>query len=154
MSIEKAKVHLAKYDLSDKMIILEESSATVDLAAEALNVSPDEIAKSLSFDQKGETVIVLLAGERRIDNKKYKKTFSAKAKMLSIDEIEERTGHEMGGVCPFGVNSDVKVYLDESLKDYEYVYPACGGYNTAIKLSIEELEKASEFIEWVDISSK
>ncbi len=154
MSIEKAKVHLAKYDLSDKMIILEESSATVDLAAEALNVSPDEIAKSLSFDQKGETVIVLLAGERRIDNKKYKKTFSAKAKMLSIDEIEERTGHEMGGVCPFGVNSDVKVYLDESLKDYKYVYPACGGYNTAIKLSIEELEKASEFIEWVDISSK
>lgn len=154
MSIEKAKVHLAKYDLSDKMIILEESSATVDLAAEALNVSPDEIAKSLSFDQKGETVIVLLAGERRIDNKKYKKTFSAKAKMLSIDEIEERTGHEMGGVCPFGVNSDVKVYLDESLKDYEYVYPACGGYNTAIKLSIQELEKASEFIEWVDISSK
>ena len=154
MSIEKARKHLEIYELSDRMQILEESSATVDLAAQALGVTPDEIAKSLSFDQKGETVIVLLAGERRIDNKKYKGIFNCKAKMLSIDEIEERTGHEVGGVCPFGVNDDVKVYLDESLKDYQYVYPACGGYNTAIKLSIEELEEASKCLGWIDISSK
>lgn len=154
MSIEKARKHLEMYNLSDRMQILEESSATVDLAAQALGVTPDEIAKSLSFDQKGETVIVLLAGERRIDNKKYKRLFNCKAKMLSIDEIEERIGHGVGGVCPFGVNNDVKIYLDESLKDYLFVYPACGGYNTAIKLSIDELEKASESLDWVDISTK
>ncbi len=154
MSIERAERHLKKYELSDKMIIFEESTATVSLAAEALGVSEDEIAKSLSFDQKGETVLVLLAGQRRVDNKKYKKIFGCKAKMLPADEIEERIGHEMGGVCPFGVNEDVKVFLDESLKDYDFVYPACGGYNTAIKMSIEELEMASQSKGWVDISSK
>lgn len=154
MAIEKARIHLQKYNLDGKMQILKESSATVDLAAEALGVTPDEIAKSLSFDQKGETVIVLLAGERRVDNRKYKDFFKCKAKMLPYYEVEKRTGHEMGGVCPFGVNEGVKVYLDKSLKDYEYVYPACGGYNTAIKLSIAELEDSSEFLEWVDISKK
>lgn len=154
MSIEKAKKHLEKYNLSDNVIIFEESTATVELAAEALGVSEDEIAKSLSFDQKGETVLVLLAGKRRIDNKKYKQTFSCKARMLPADDVEDRTGHEMGGVCPFGVNEDVKVFLDESLKDYDFVYPACGGYNTAIKLSIDELEMASQSNGWVDISSK
>lgn len=154
MSIEKAKKHLEKYNLSDNVIIFEESTATVELAAEALGVSKDEIAKSLSFDQKGETVIVLLAGQRRVDNKKYKKTFSCKAKMLPANEVEERTGHEMGGVCPFGVKEDVKVFLDESLKDYDFVYPACGGHNTAIKLSIDELEMVSQSKGWVEISSK
>lgn len=154
MSLEKVKNHLKKYGLDERIMISEESSATVELAAKAFGICEDEIAKSLSFDLDGKTIIVVMAGLRKVDNKKYKSTFGKKAKMLKLDEVLEKTGHDVGGVCPFGLKDGVDVYLDNSLKDYEYVYPACGTKNSAIKLSIEELEEASQYVEWVDISKK
>ena len=151
MSIEKARKHLLKFGLSERIQEFPVSSATVALAAEALGTDEERIAKSLSFDLNGEAILVVAAGNRKIDNSKYKAQFGTKAKMLSAPEVEERIGHAVGGVCPFGINEGVPVYLDTSLKEYETVFPACGSSNSAIEMTIDELEKASGFSSWVDV---
>ena len=127
---------------------LEESSATVELAAQALGVEPGRIAKTLSFMVDGSPILIVAAGDVKIDNAKYKKFFGAKAKMLTPDEAVTLIGHAVGGVCPFAVNDGVTVYLDESLKKFVTVFPACGSSNSAIELTMEELEKYSLFKEW------
>ncbi len=151
MAIEKARKHLEKYDLADKIQEFDVSSATVELAAKALGTEEERIAKSLSFKIKDEAIIIVCAGDAKIDNKKYKAEFSTKAKMLSREEVLDLIGHEVGGVCPFGINDGVKVYLDESLKRFETVFPACGSPNSAIELTIEELEKVSLYTKWLDV---
>jgi prolyl-tRNA editing enzyme YbaK/EbsC (Cys-tRNA(Pro) deacylase) len=130
---------------------LDVSSATVELAALALGCEPCRIAKTLSFMVDGKPILIVAAGDTKIDNHKYKVRFGTKAKMLTPDEAEDLVGHAVGGVCPFAVKEDVTVYLDESLKRFETVFPACGSSNSAIELTIEELEKYSGFIAWVDV---
>ena len=127
------------------------SSATVELAAKALHCEPQRIAKTLSFMVENEAVLIVAAGDAKIDNPKYKAKFGKKAKMLSLDEVETVVGHVVGGVCPFAVNEGVKVYLDVSLKRFETVFPACGSSNSAIELTIPELEEYSGYAEWVDV---
>lgn len=127
------------------------SSATVEQAAQALSCRPERIAKTLSFNVNGRTILIVTAGDRKIDNAKYKTNFGAKAKMLTADEAEETIGHAVGGICPFGINPDIDVYLDISLKRFDTVFPACGSSNSAIELSIGELEKYSSFSAWVDV---
>lgn len=151
MSVEKVRNYLKEYGLEDRIMEFDQSSATVDLAAEALGVEGDRIAKTLSFQKEDGCVLVVAAGKHRIDNKKFKQTFSMKAKMLSADDALRLTGHAVGGVCPFALPEGTKVYLDESLKAYETVYPAAGSSNSAVKLSCEELFESSRAIEWVDV---
>ena len=151
MSIEKATAHLEKLGYADRILVFETSSATVELAAAAVGCEPERIAKTLSFDVNGETILIVCAGDCRIDNPKYKATFHTKAKMLAFEEAEPRIGHAVGGVCPFGVNEGVKVYLDESLRRFETVYPAAGSSNSAVKLTIDELEKCAAPCEWIDV---
>ena len=151
MSYITAKKHLEKNNLDDRIIEFNTSTATVALAAKALGVSDGEIAKSMSFIVNDNPILVIVAGDKKIDNHKYKNEFKVKAKMISFDDVETLIGHKAGGVCPFGINDNVRVYLDLSLKKYEYVYPACGTSNTAVKLLINELEKASKYIKWVDV---
>ena len=151
MSIEKATAHLEKFGYGDKILVFDTSSATVDLAAAAVGCEPARIAKTLSFDVNGETVLIVCAGDCRIDNPKYKAQFHTKAKMLAFEEAEGRIGHAVGGVCPFGVNEGVKVYLDESLRRFDIVYPAAGSSNSAVKLTITELENAASPCEWIDV---
>ena len=127
------------------------SSATVEDAAKALNCKEKEIAKTLSFLVNNEAILIVVAGDKKIDNTKYKAEFNTKARMIPFEEVEEYTGHKPGGVCPFGVKENVKIYLDESLKRFDIIYPACGSSNSAVKLTIEELEKASNFEKWVDV---
>ena len=153
MSIEKVREYFAAYGMENKIMEFDVSSATVELAAIAVGVEGARIAKTLSFLVKDEPILIVVAGDGRVDNKKYKATFSAKAKMLSHDQAAEMIGHAVGGVCPFAVNDGVKVYLDESLKRFETVFPACGSSNSAIELTIPELEKYSQFEEWVDVCS-
>lgn len=152
MSIEKAREYLIKKGFDPARIIeFDTSSATVELAAEALGCAPEHIAKSITFSVNGEPVMIVAAGDTKIDNAKYKAYFGAKAKMLTAAEVDELIGHSVGGVCPFGVNEGVKVYLDESLKRFETVYPACGSSNSCLKLTIAELEELSGYCEWVDV---
>lgn len=151
MSIKNVKAYLKKYGIEEKIREFEVSSATVELAAAALSCEPERIAKTLSFLADGHAVLVVAAGDARIDNKKYKAQFGTKAKMLSSDEVEALVGHAVGGVCPFAVKEDVKVYLDVSLKRFETVFPACGSSNSAIELTIPELERYSGYLEWVDV---
>ena len=151
MAFERAKAYLEEKGFGDRVIVPEHSSATVEAAAEALGCTPAMIAKSLSFLQGEEAVLVLAEGTARGDNKKYKDTFHCKAKMIPGDLVEEKIGHAVGGVCPFGVNEGVKVYLDESLKRHETVYPACGSDHSAVRLSIPELEACSGYLSWVDV---
>lgn len=151
MSLEKVKACLGKYGIEEKIQEFEVSSATVELAAKALHCEPQRIAKTLSFMLEGKAVLIVAAGDVKIDNSKYKARFGKKAKMLLPDEVETLVGHAVGGVCPFGVNEGVKVYLDVSLKRFETVFPACGSSNSAIELTIQELEKYSEYEEWVDV---
>lgn len=152
MSIEKAREYLIKKGFDPARIIeFDTSSATVELAAEALGCDPEHIAKSITFSVNGEPVMILAAGDTKIDNPKYKAYFGTKAKMLTAAEVDELIGHSVGGVCPFGVNEDVKVYLDESLKRFETVYPACGSSNSCLKLTIAELEELSGYCEWIDV---
>ena len=151
MSLEKARAYLKKYEMDDRIIEFAASSATVYEAAIAAKCSEGEIAKTLSFIVDGKPILIVVAGDCRIDNSKYKKEFSTKAKMIPYENVEELIGHQVGGVCPFGINDDVNVYLDESLKRFEMVYPACGSSNSAIKLSIPELEKTSGYSKWVDL---
>lgn len=151
MSIKKVREYFAGLGIEERVLEFEVSSATVELAAEALHCEPCRIAKTLSFDLHGEAILVVAAGDARVDNSKYKARFGAKAKMLPFDEVEAKIGHAVGGVCPFAVNDGVKVYLDESLKRFDTVFPACGSSNSAIELTIPELERYSNFTEWVDI---
>lgn len=151
MAIEKVREYFRNFGVEDKIQEFSVSSATVELAAQALGVEGARIAKSMSFKVNDHAILVVAAGDVRIDNRKFKDAFHTKAKMLSPDEVIEFIGHAIGGVCPFAVNDGVETYLDESLKRFETVFPACGSSNSAIELTIEELEKYSCFKEWVDV---
>lgn len=151
MSLVKVKEYFKNFNMEDRIIELDVSSATVPLAAKALNCEEKEIAKSMSFKIDDKVIIIVSAGDARIDNSKYKAQFHKKASMLKFDEVEELTGHEVGGVCPFAINDNVTVYLDESLKRFTKVFPACGSANSAIGLSLEELEKYSNYKGWIDV---
>ena len=151
MSIDRVRTYFKQYDMEDRIQEFPVSSATVELAAAALNCQPQRIAKTLSFLVGGHAVLVVAAGDARIDNAKYKARFGTKARMLSLEEAETMTGHAVGGVCPFAVNQGTEVYLDQSLKRFETVFPACGSANSAIELSIPELEQYSGYVDWVDV---
>ena len=151
MSIEKVRKYFSSLGIEDRILEFDVSSATVELAAKALNTEGKRIAKTLSFLVGERAVLVVAAGDAKIDNKKYKAFFHTKAKMLSPEQVTELIGHAVGGVCPFAVKSGVDVYLDESLRRFETVFPACGSSNSAVELTIPELEKYSGFKEWVDV---
>lgn len=151
MSITRVKEYLKKYNLDDKIMEFDESSATVKEAAHAIGCLEKDIAKTLSFLVDDNPIIIVVRGDAKIDNSKYKKEFHKKAKMISYDMVEEIIGHKAGGVCPFGVNDNVKIYLDETLKSLEYFYPACGSSNSAIKLDKDTLEKIVKYEKWVDV---
>ena len=151
MSIERARAHLAKYGLEDRIRELTVSSATVALAAEALGCEPARIAKTLSFENGEGAILVIAAGDARIDNAKFKHRFGIKAHMRSAERVEPLIGHGVGGVCPFGVKPGVPVYLDESLRRFGIVYPAAGTSSSAVRLTIDELERASACEGWVDV---
>ena len=151
MSIDRVRTYFRQYDMEDRIQEFPVSSATVELAAAALNCQPQRIAKTLSFLVGGHAVLVVAAGDARIDNAKYKARFGTKARMLSLEEAETMTGHAVGGVCPFAVNQGTEVYLDQSLKRFETVFPACGSANSAIELTIPELEQYSGYVDWVDV---
>ena len=152
MAIDKVKQFFKQYKLEDKIIEFDESSATVELAAKALHTEGKRIAKTMSFRLKDRFILIILAGDAKISNSKYKAFFHEKAHMLKFDEVEEIIGHPPGGVCPFAINDGIDVYLDESLKRFETVFPACGSTNSAIELTIAELEKYSNYKEWIDVS--
>ena len=151
MAIEKVREFFKNFGMEDKILEFEVSSATVELAAAALGCEGKRIAKTLSFMVGEKPVLIVAAGDARISNPKYKAQFGTKAVMLSFEEAEKLIGHAVGGVCPFAVNEGVSVYLDESLKRFETVFPACGSSNSAIELSIPELEKYSGFEKWIDV---
>ena len=151
MSIERAREWLKKWNLEDHVQEFDTSSATVELAAQAVGCEPARIAKTLSFKVGEEPILIVTAGDQKIDNHKYKEKFAAKAKMLKPEEVEELVGHTVGGVCPFGIKEGVVVYLDDSLKRFETVYPACGSSSSAVRLTIGELETCSGYREWVDV---
>ena len=151
MSIEKVKAYFRGVGMEGRVMEFPVSSATVELAAKALGCEPCRIAKTLSFSVAGEPVLVVTAGDTKIDNAKYKARFGVKAKMLTPDEAVSLIGHAVGGVCPFAVNVGVQVYLDESMKRFPTVFPACGSSNSAIEMTMEDLEKYSGYIAWVDV---
>lgn len=151
MAIERVKEYFRGQGMEDRIQEFDTSSATVELAAKALHCEPRRIAKTLSFMVNEHAVLVVTAGDAKIDNSKYKAQFGTKARMLSPEEVETLVGHAVGGVCPFAVNEGVDVYLDISLKRFETVYPACGSSNSAIELTIPELEEHSGYIGWVDV---
>lgn len=151
MSVEKVKKYFEEKGIADRIQEFEISSATVALAAKALQCEENRIAKTLSFHVGEKVVLVVAAGDAKIDNAKYKAQFGAKAKMLSFDEAKPLIGHAVGGVCPFAVNEGVETYLDISLKRFSTVFPACGSSNSAIELSLKELEEYSDYKEWIDV---
>lgn len=151
MSIEKAKEYLKQFNKDKDVIELNDSTATVELAAKALGVIPARIAKTLSFKTDEGCVLIVTAGDTKIDNKKYKNYFGTKAKMLTPDEVVEYIGHAIGGVCPFGVKENVRIYCDVSLQRFATVFPACGSANSAIELTCDELFNIAKAQEWVDI---
>ena len=151
MSIEKVRAYFASFGMEERILEFPVSSATVELAAKALNCEGCRIVKTLSFNVGGKAILICAAGDAKVDNAKYKARFGVKAKMLSHDEAAEMIGHAVGGVCPFAVNDGVRVYLDESLKRFATVFPACGSSNSAIELSIPELEQYSGYERWVDV---
>ena len=151
MSIERVREYFITKGVADRILEFDVSSATVELAAQALGCEGKRIAKTLSFHVEDRVVLIVTAGDAKIDNPKYKAEFHAKAKMLSFEEAETLIGHAVGGVCPFAVNDGVEVYLDESLKRFETVFPACGSSNSAIELTIPELEELSGFTKWIDV---
>lgn len=150
MAWDRAYDHLKKYNMEDRAITFEVSSATVALAAEVLQCEPSHIAKTLSFEAGEGCILVVAAGDRKIDNRSFKEEFGFKAKMLSFERVEELIGHGVGGVCPFGV--DCPVYLDSSLQEFEIVYPACGTSSSAVRLTPEELFRVSEAQKWVSVT--
>lgn len=151
MSIETVRAYFAQYGIADRVREYEESTATVEQAARAAGVEPGRIAKSLSFKLDERTILVVAAGDVKVDNVKYKTTFGGKAKMLTADEVVERIGHAVGGVCPFGVKEGVEVYLDQSMRRYETVLPAAGSANSCIELTLPELERYARTDRWVDV---
>ena len=151
MSIEKVRAYFTSLGIADRIQEFDVSSATVELAAQALSVDGARIAKTLSFLTDEKCILIVAAGDARIDNKKYKARFGVKAKMLPHDDVPEKIGHAVGGVCPFAVNDGVEVWLDESLRRFETVFPACGSANSAIELTIPELEHDSNCSGWVDV---
>lgn len=151
MSIERVKNYFRTQGMENRVLEFSASSATVELAAQALNCAPCRIAKTLSFNVNGTPVLIVAAGDARIDNPKFKAQFACKAKMLSPEEAVTLIGHAVGGVCPFAVNDGVQVYLDASLKRFETVFPACGSASSAIELSIPELEQHAHSLAWVDV---
>lgn len=151
MSIENVREYLKQYGKDHAIIILDDSSATVELAAKALHTETMRIAKSLSFMVKDKAVIIVCAGDCRIDNHKYKEYFHAKARMLKPDEVEKYTNHPIGGVCPFAVPETTSVYLDVSLQRFDYFYPACGSRNSAIRLTCGEITKLVPQATWIDV---
>lgn len=151
MSIEKVRAYFAGHGMEDRVLELAESSATVELAAAALRCESARIAKTLSFHDGEGAMLVVAAGDAKIDNARYKARFGMKARMLTPEQAEELVGHRVGGVCPFAVNDGVKVWLDESLKRFTTVFPACGSSNSAIELTIPELERYSNSLGWVDV---
>ena len=151
MSLEKAKKYLEKKGYLDRVIEPEVSTATVELAAAAIGVEPGRICKSLSFLLDDRAILILAEGMARVDNRKYKDTFGKKAKMIPRDMVEQYIGHEAGGVCPIGVNEEVEIYLDESLRQWDEVYPAAGNAHSAVRLRLEELEELVNAKGWVDV---
>ncbi len=151
MAIEKVKEFFRQYGMENRILEFDVSSATVELAAQALNCVPERIAKTLSFQTMEGVILIIAAGDAKVDNKKFKDIFHTKAKMLPATEVEPLVGHGVGGVCPFGINEGIHVYLDQSLRRFETVFPACGSSNSAIELTIEQLEKYSNAIQWVDV---
>ena len=151
MSLERAKDYLSKFGMVDRVVEFASSSATVAEAAIAAGCTEGEIAKTLSFIVDDKPILIVVAGDVKIDNSKYKGYFHTKARMIAFEDVEKLIGHAVGGVCPFGIEDGVTVYLDVSLKRFDMVYPACGSSNSAIKLTIEELEKTSGYIEWIDV---
>lgn len=151
MAIEPVRAYFAQHQMADRIQEFSESSATVALAALAVGCKPCQIAKTLSFNVDGQPILIVTAGDAKIDNPKFKNFFHTKAKMLSPDEVLDRIGHAVGGVCPFAIKDGVTVYLDLSLKRFDTVYPACGSSNSAIGLTISELEAHSHYSEWVDV---
>lgn len=152
MAIEKVKEYLKQFGADTKVQEFAVSSATVELAAEALGCEPQRIAKTMSFKIGGDAILIVCAGDVKIDNAKFKAQFGTKAVMLKYDEVEPLVGHAVGGVCPFAVNDGAAVYLDESLKRFETVFPACGSANSAIELTIAELQDYSGYKKWVDVT--
>ena len=151
MAIDRARAHLRALGMEDRVMEFDVSSATVELAARAVGCEPARIAKTLSFHLGDGCVLVVAAGDAKVDNPRFKAQFHTKAKMLTPGEVEAMVGHAVGGVCPFAVNPGVKIYLDASLRRFETVFPACGSSNSAIELTISELEQYSRFDAWVDV---
>lgn len=151
MSIENVKDYLKRFNRDKDVLEFEVSSATVELAAAALSTEPARIAKTLSFKDEDGCILIVTAGDGKINNSKFKKVFGFKAKMLSFEDVSTYTGHEIGGVCPFANPSNVKVYTDISLKRFQTIYPACGSSNSAIKLTCDELFEYSKSIDWIDV---
>ena len=152
MAINKVKNFLESINELDRLMIFEESTATVDQAAAAVGCKPGNIAKTISLLVDNKPILILLAGDVKIDNHKFKDTFKTRAKMIPIDQVEELIGHAVGGVCPFAVNDGVPIYFDESLKRFETVYPAGGNEHSAVRLKLDELEKFIKSVGWVDVS--
>lgn len=153
MSIDSVKKQFKEQNLPLEVIEMETSTATVELAAAALGVEPARIAKTMAFRLKEEDILILAKGDVRIDNKKFKACFKEKAKFIGSDDVEEATGHPVGGVCPFGLSKPLKVYLDESLKIFDYVYPAGGGVNTAVKIDVNYLQEITNGL-WIDVCNE
>ena len=151
MSIKRVRAYFQTLGIADKIQEFDVSSATFDLAAQALGVEGARIAKTLSFLMGEDCILIVAAGDARVENKRYKAQFGQKAKMLAHDDVPQYIGHAVGGVCPFAVNDGVRVYLDESLKRFQTVFPACGSSNSAIELTIPELERYSGYTQWVDV---
>ena len=154
MSVEHVREYLTQFGAQDRILEFDVSSATVELAAQALHCEPCRIAKTLSFMAGEQPVLIVAAGDCRIDNRRYKDTFGMKAKMMTAEELERFTGLHFGGVCPFGIPAGVDVYLDESLKRFDTVYPACGSSNSAIEVTLPELERFSGFKGWVHVGKE
>lgn len=151
MSLIRAKEYLKKYGLENKIMEFDIPSATVKEAAKAINCKEESIVKTLSFIVNDKPILIAIAGDTRIDNGKFKSEFQTRAKMIPCENVEELIGHAVGGVCPFGINENVEVYLDNSLKRFKIVYPACGSSNSAVKLTLDELEKTSNCKKWIDV---
>ncbi|MDO5041605.1 MAG: YbaK/EbsC family protein [Peptoniphilus sp.] len=156
MSFEKVREFFKSKNLEDRIVLFDDSTATVKLAAEKLNVKESQIAKTLAFkdEKENQALLIVALGDRKIDNRKFKETFKQKAKMLSREELLELVGHEAGGVCPFVVKDSAKIYLDESLHEEEVIYPAAGSVNSTVRLSLEELEGLLEDYQWIDVTKK
>ena len=151
MAIDKVREYLKRWNKDEEIQEFDVSSATVELAAQALHCEPERIAKTLAFKVDDSCILIVTAGDAKVDNAKFKGLFKTKAKMLVPDEVIEFVGHAIGGVCPFGINKDVRVYMDISLRRFSTVFPACGSSNSAIELTLDELEKYSNSLDWIDV---